>query len=118
MKKELQLQENKKVLECLDAVKQETNNYMHLGKSVALRSCKAEVYTTPNYYLLRSYGTIVACIARNTGECFDFLRYVYGYTATSAQHIAKFKSDYGFHRDIESGFYSPYCNIVHTFKYV
>ena len=26
---------------------------------------------------------------------YDFSRYVYGYTATTSQHIAKFANDYG-----------------------
>ena len=59
-----------------------------------LRSCQATVIITPRYFLLRSYNTIVAVINRNTGVKADVLRYVYGYTATSAQHIAKFFIDY------------------------
>ena len=31
---------------------------------------------------------------RYTGICYDVLRLVYGYTSTSAQHIAKFRHDY------------------------
>lgn len=59
-----------------------------------LRYCKAEVIITENYFLLRSYNTIVASINRNIGTECDVLRKVYGYTATSAQHIAKFFNDY------------------------
>lgn len=59
-----------------------------------LRSCSATVFTTTNYYILRSYNTIVAVINRNTDTLYDVLRIVYGYTATSAQHIAKFNHDY------------------------
>lgn len=59
-----------------------------------LRHCTAEVITTKNYYLLRSYSTIVASINRNIGTECDVLRKVYGYTATSAQHIRKFFDDY------------------------
>lgn len=59
-----------------------------------LRTCKAYVYETASYYLLKSYSTFVAFIRKSDGECFDILRNVYGYTATSAQHIAKFKNDY------------------------
>lgn len=59
-----------------------------------LRSCSAEVITTKNYYILRSYNTLVACINRYTGAEADVLRKVYGYTATSAQHIRKFFNDY------------------------
>ena len=59
-----------------------------------LRYCTAEVIITENYYLLRSYNTIVASINRNIGTECDVLRKVYGYTATSAKHIAKFFNDY------------------------
>ena len=58
------------------------------------RRCSAEIIDTPNYTILRSYATIVAFIEKSTGKFYDVLRYVYGYTATSCQHIAKFKNDY------------------------
>lgn len=45
-----------------------------------------------DWVLLRSYSTIVAAYNIYTGELFDFLRLVYGYTSTSAQHIAKFRN--------------------------
>ena len=37
----------------------------------------------------------MAAIDVRTDTLYDFLRYVYGYTSTSAQHIAKFDKDYG-----------------------
>ena len=60
-----------------------------------LRSCSAVVHETDNYYFLQSYNTVVAFIDKTTDTCYDVLRMVYGYTATSAQHIAKFRHDYG-----------------------
>lgn len=60
-----------------------------------LRSCSAVVHETDNYYFLQSYNTIVAFIDKTTDTCYDVLRMVYGYTSTSAQHIAKFRRDYG-----------------------
>ena len=60
-----------------------------------LRTCQAMVMEFEDCYILQSYHTIVAGIYKDTGEEFDFLRMVYGYTATSAQHIAKFFADYG-----------------------
>ena len=67
-----------------------------------LRSCSATVFdlvddTTGEvlYHVLRSYNTIVAAIDVRTDTLYDFLRYVYGYTSTSAQHISKFSKDYG-----------------------
>lgn len=66
-----------------------------LRRSKKLRSCQATVYIYDEYILLKSYNTIVAGIDRKTDTLYDFLRMVYGYTATSAQHIAKFSHDYG-----------------------
>lgn len=63
--------------------------------SKRLRCCNAVVYETTSYFVLRSYSTVVAVISKATDACFDVLRSVYGYTATSAQHIAKFAADYG-----------------------
>ena len=60
-----------------------------------LLSCTAKVIITDKYYLLQSYSTIVAVIDRTTNTLYDVLRVVYGYTATSAQHIAKFNREYG-----------------------
>lgn len=67
------------------------------GKILSVRrlhKCQAYIYETASYYVLKSYATIVAFIRKSDGECFDILRNVYGYSATSAQHIAKFKNDY------------------------
>lgn len=55
------------------------------------RYCSAE--TSCNWYgihLLKSYNTIVAAYDEETGVGYDFLRFTYGYTPTSAQHISKF----------------------------
>ena len=62
-----------------------------------LYHCSADTCAVGDWILLRSYSTIVAAYNVNTGEMFDFLRLVYWYTATSAQHIAKFRN---FCRDI------------------
>ena len=64
------------------------------SKPIRLRYCSADVFATKNYFILRSYWTMVAVINRNSGEAADVLRGVYGYTATSAQHIRKFFQDY------------------------
>ena len=42
------------------------------------------------YDILKSYETYVALYDKETDTFYDVLRYSYGYTATSAQHIAKF----------------------------
>lgn len=65
------------------------------GESKRLRYCTAWVYKIDKYIYLESYYTIVAIIDTETDTLYDVLRKVYGYTATSAQHIAKFRHDYG-----------------------
>lgn len=60
-----------------------------------LRSCTACVTRLNCFYVLKSYNTVIAIIDTRTDTCYDFLRKVYGYTSTSAQHIAKFRQDYG-----------------------
>lgn len=79
--------------EYLQGVYSEMNHCIDIfgaTKPERLNSCKAEYFRTGGYIVLRSYDTIIACIGEETGTCYDFLRYVYGYTATSAQHISKF----------------------------
>ena len=99
MKKSEQLAINEQVLTLVNNFNT-TNNYT--GNFKRLRSCSAEVAPVIDsetgellYYVLRSYRTIVAAIDVRTDTLYDFLRYVYGYTSTSAQHIAKFNQDYG-----------------------
>ena len=99
MKKSEQLAINEQVLTLVNDFNK-TNNYT--GNFKRLRSCSAEVAPIIDsetgellYYVLRSYNTIVAAIDVRTDTLYDFLRYVYGYTSTSAQHIAKFDKDYG-----------------------
>ena len=57
-----------------------------------LYRCSADTCSVGGWILLRSYSTIVAAYNIYNHELFDFLRLVYGYTATSAQHIAKFRN--------------------------
>lgn len=66
------------------------------GREKQLRTCKASVGVTTDgeFTYLRSYEMIVCVIDNITGEAVDVLRTEYGYTATSAQHIAKFLHDY------------------------
>lgn len=68
--------------------------YMPIGYT-RLKSCQAWTYCLANFVVLVSYNTEIACIDGETGVCYDYLRKVYGYTATSAQHISKFMKQYG-----------------------
>ena len=95
MKKSEQLAINAKVLEYLQVYNDWVNSRNVFPHWERLRSCSAEVAKVGNWYVLRSYHTIVAIIDTQTDTLIDFLRYVYGYTSTSAQHIAKFSQDYG-----------------------
>ena len=93
MKKDIQKAINEEVISVYKVMNDEYNNsYPH--KWIKLRSCSAHVTETNNFYILRSYNTIVSCVEKQTGVCYDFLRYVYGYTSTSNQHISKFLHDY------------------------
>lgn len=61
------------------------------GKKLCkLYSCNAEIWECMGILALVSYGTPIAAYT-DDGSLYDCLRVVYGYTATSAQHISKFK---------------------------
>lgn len=53
-------------------------------------NCNAKIGQVGRFIYLRSYNTIVAIIDNESLVMYDVLRLVYGYTATSAQHISKF----------------------------
>lgn len=101
MKKSEQIAINQKVLAALDTFNQKVP-HMEFLDPARLRCSSAYVqYATDPitgeilYSVLRSYRTVVAIIDHSTDTLYDFLRYVYGYTSTSAQHISKFSHDYG-----------------------
>lgn len=97
MKKIEQIADNAIVEQYLDELNAEVSvdGLEYIGR---LRACNAYVYSTSHFLILRSYNTPVAAIYRRTLTAapvfIDFLRAVYGYTSTSAHHIAKFKHDY------------------------
>lgn len=94
MRKEKQEQVNNYVLKNLDVFRDNHADYYWNYHNERLFKCSATVYQSPDYIVLKSYNTIVAFVNRHTGEAFDVLRYVYGYTATSSQHIRKFFNTY------------------------
>lgn len=59
-------------------------------KRCKLYSCQAKIYEYAGFLILVSYNTPVAFYSPNTNTLYDFLRPIYGYTATSAKHISKF----------------------------
>lgn len=95
MKKSEQLKINLEVVAECEKALAEWANFGCVHYISKLRSCQADVFSTPTYIILRSYKTVICAINRINGNTYDFLRYEYGYTATSAQHISKFISDYG-----------------------
>ena len=102
MQKSEQLTVNAQVLDFLTNFRNNTRP-MTYEPSQPLCSCAAKVnyMTDPDtgeilYAVLTSYNTVVAIIDYETNTLYDFLRYVYGYTSTSAQHISKFAHDYGY----------------------
>lgn len=94
LNKKAQIESNKKVLSAVYRYNEEVKGTI-LHHGTRLRTCQAYVYETPSFYVLRSYNTVVAIIEKSSDICYDFLRAVYGYTNTSAQHISKFDKDYG-----------------------
>lgn len=95
MKKENQIQENIIVEEAFtDFCRDKKECDLEFVQFTRLRTCNAYVSRIGKWIVLRSYNTIVAIIDIQTGVLYDFLRLVYGYTATSAQHISKFANDY------------------------
>ena len=107
MKKSEQFKINNKVLTALVESKL---YYEHLINKVRLNKCKAYVKETENYYLLYSYDTFVAFINKRENICYDILRLSYGYTSTSAQHIAKFRKSYG---AVDTLTYRPVKGVSH-----
>lgn len=91
MKKEEQIKINKIVISHFeDAMNQLKERPLPVKER--LYNCQAYIEKTPEYIILTSYDTAVAVYSKLTGCVYDALRYVYGYTATSAQHIAKFRN--------------------------
>ena len=87
----MQRAENQMVLDAMEWFKSKEHS---LIKKKRLRYCSAWVYIYDDCYVLKSYRTDIALIRFCDGCMYDFLRYVYGYTNTSGQHLAKFAHDY------------------------
>lgn len=92
MKKSVQVSINEIAIARWNEAIAEYNDAYTKATISKLYSCSARVFETDNYYFLCSYNTIVACYNKNSIEFTDMLRYVYGFTATSSQHIAKFRN--------------------------
>ena len=64
--------------------------FNHGKRLCKLYSCNAEIWECTGILVLVSYGTPIA-VYTDEWSLYDCLRVVYGYTATSSQHIAKFR---------------------------
>ena len=64
--------------------------FNHGKRLCRLYSCSAEIWECTGILVLVSYGTPIAVYTDNW-SLYDCLRVVYGYTATSSQHISKFR---------------------------
>ena len=64
--------------------------FNHGKRLCKLYYCNAEIWECNGILVLVSYGTPIA-VYTDGWSLYDCLRVVYGYTATSAQHISKFK---------------------------
>ena len=91
-KKEMQMAENA-VVETAMAEFDVGGYIPTLTPYTQLNQCQAGVLDWYGGKLLRSYNTIIAYIDTD-GNCYDFLRKVYGYTTTSARQINKFARKY------------------------
>lgn len=93
-KRELQRLENQFVEEAFEKTKKVSPIASKvIYEAERLDYCQAWTYHTRGYYFLVSYNTLVAFID-DSGNMFDVLRLVYGYTATSAKHISKFRNKF------------------------
>lgn len=93
-KREMQKLENQLVENAWEKAKKVWDNaHKRQDEFVRLNYCKAWTYQTRGYSFLVSYETIVAFID-DTGNMFDVLRLVYGYTSTSVMHISRFRNKF------------------------
>ena len=94
MRKSEQIETNRYAMNNYELATEQLNSEK-VRTSKRLRTCQAWVMETTDFYILQSYNTIVAVIDKEQDMLIDVLRIVFGYTATSAQHIRKFSKDYG-----------------------
>lgn len=104
MKKQQQLSINSKIEFALDRFNEVFYDMPDdkMPPKVRLNRCQAWTQEFEGFVVLWSYNTAVAVYDKSNRTLYDVLRGAYGYTATSAQHIAKFRGQ---------------CNPAHTLTY-
>lgn len=88
-KREMQVKINQEVLSNWAQVKEVWESIPDNVTATRIDYCQCGYIAWGSYAFLVSYSTLVAYIDSD-GVLVDILRLVYGYTATSAKHIAKF----------------------------
>lgn len=89
-KREMQVKINQEVLSNWAQVKELWDKVPNNATVTRIDYCQCGYIVWGQYIFLVSYSTMVAYIDPD-GVLVDVLRLVYGYTATSAKHIAKFR---------------------------
>lgn len=94
MKKQEQLSINTEIERGLEKYSEVFLDIPHddMPRKIRLNNCQAWTQDFETITVLWSYNTVVAVYDKLNGTLYDILRAVYGYTATSAQHIAKFRN--------------------------
>lgn len=94
MKKQEQRYINAKMMIALDKINEAFYDTQDdkMPPKIRLNHCQAWTQDFEGFTILWSYRTVVAVYDKSTDTLYDVLRGVYGYTATSAQHIAKFRN--------------------------
>lgn len=90
-KKEMQIKVNREVMSNWAQVKEVWDKVPKDVVVTRIDYCKCGYICWGQYIFLVSYNTLVAYIDAD-GVLVDILRLVYGYTSTSAKHIAKFRN--------------------------
>lgn len=92
-RKEMQIKVNREVMSNWTQAKEVWDSVPDNATITRIDYCQCGYIVWGRYIFLVSYNTMIAYIDEN-GVLVDILRLVYGYTATSAKHIAKFRNKF------------------------
>lgn len=90
-RREIQVKINREVLSNWTQAKEVWDSIPNNVTVTRIGYCQCGYIVWGSYVFLVSYSTLVAYIDSD-GVLVDILRLVYGYTPTSAKHIAKFRN--------------------------
>lgn len=92
-KREMKVKINREVLSNWARTKEVWDSVPDNATVTRIDYCQCGYIVWRRYIFLVSYSTMIAYIDPD-GVLVDILRLVYGYTATSAKHIAKFRNKF------------------------